>query len=158
MPNRTEASNHPEIHKTPEGRPVETYANGKIRVYGGHAPKTTISLPEFDIHISIHKIDPFEFNKSNEIDKVLVRKGHHESKLVVAFDDRVGGKGYEYAVSTPEGIIGFAYGKRLDLLIGSLFYDDPKLDELIKDTGMDNQVRRHLKFAIITAGNRIHNS
>lgn len=159
MPNKVETSIHSaEMHQTPEGIPVETYADGKIKVYGGHNPKTTIDIPEFNTHVTIHKFGPFEFNKENEVDNVLVRKGHHKSKLAIAFSDREHGGPYEYDVWSPEGIIGFAYGKRLDLLIGSLFYDDPKLDELIKDTGMDNYIQRHLKFAIITVGNRMQNS
>ncbi len=145
-----------EMHHTPDGRVVESYAGGKVKVYDGHSPKTTIDIPEFNVHIAIHKFGPFEFNKIDEIDDVLVRKGHHKSRFAAGFTDRENGGPYGYDVWSSEGIIGFASGKRLDLLIASLFYDDLGLTGAIKDTYMDNAVKRHLKFASITARTYIH--
>jgi len=137
-----------EIHSIPEGKPVETYADGKIHVFAGHAPKTTFYLPESDTHVVIHKFGPFEFNKEGEVNEVLVRRGHHKSHLAVAFNDTQDKDSYGYNVWSPEGIIGRAFGRRLDLLIASLFHDDPKLNELIKDTGMDKTVSEYLESLI----------
>lgn len=143
------------MHKTPAGRTVENYADGNIRVHDGHSPKTIIDIPKFNTHISIHKFGPFEFNKANEIDEVFVAKGHHKNKFVVAFNDSKDATPYGYDVWSSEGIIGKASGKRLDLLIASLFYDDPKINNLIKGASMDDYVKRYLKFALITAGTNI---
>jgi len=147
-----------DTHLAPEGKPVETYANGKIKVYGGHSPKTTIDIPKLNAHVVIHKFGPFEFNKIEEVNEILVRKGHHRNHLVVAFNDTKDGGPYDYDVLSPNGIIGKASGKRLDLLIGSLFHDDPNLDEFINDASMDDSVQTYLKSILTTTENPIHNS
>nr|MBI5455772.1 hypothetical protein [Candidatus Levybacteria bacterium] len=146
----------PEMHRTSDGSVMETYGGRKeVKVYGGHHPRTTIDIHDFNTHIIINKFGPFEFNKIGEVDDVLVRKGHHKSKFAIAFVDKKDGGPYDYDVWSSEGKIGQASGKRLDLLIASLFYDDPELNTLIQDANMDDQVKRHLKFVIITAGNRM---
>ncbi|HYM65312.1 MAG TPA: hypothetical protein VES68_02405 [Candidatus Sulfotelmatobacter sp.] len=160
MLNRSETpihhKNETEMHKTPDGKVVESYANGRIRVYEGHSPKTTIDIPEHNTHVVIRKHGPFELNKSGEVEEIFVRKGHHKSKFTLAFADKINATGFEYDAWSEEGIIGSASGRRIDLLIASLFYDDSNMMELVKDTSMDQSVRRYLKFALITAGTHLH--
>jgi len=158
MPNNIEVpiQNIPERHLIPEGKSVEIYAGGKIKVYGGHNPRTVIDIRELHAHIIIHKFDPFEFNKVNEIDHIVVRKDHHKSEYVVGFNNHENAGPYEYEAWVPDGLIGFAFGKRLDLYIASLFYTDSKLDELIGEAGMDENVREHLDLSVISAGTRKH--
>lgn len=153
MPSRTEASPHKhESHLHPEGIPVEVYADAKIRVYKGHHPRTVVDIPELKTHITILKFDPFEFNRVGEIDHIVVRKEHHKGEYALGFNISENAGPYEYEAWAADGVIGFAYGKRLDLLIASLFYTDPKLNELIKDAGLDESVRKYLDFSVISAG------
>ena len=138
----------PTQHINPERKPVETYADGKIRVHGGHNPRTIIDLPEFHAHILIDKFGPFEDGMAGEIDTVKVRRDHHKNELVIGFSDHRYVGPHEYEAWGPDGLIGFAYGRRLDLFIASLFYIDPRLDEFITETGSDEAVSVYLKRSI----------
>lgn len=137
-----------ERHRIPGEKPVAIYAGGKIKVFRGHNPETIIDLPEFHAHMLIDMFGPFEDGKTGEIDTVRVRKDHHKSELVIGFSDHRHVGPHEYEAWGPDGLIGFAYGRRLDLFIASLFYIDPRLDEFITETGSDEAVRVYLKHSV----------
>ncbi len=145
----------PESMAIHEGHLVESFADGRVKTFSGHSPKTLIHLPEFNTHVVIHKFGPFEFNKVGEVDYIEVRRGHHKGRFAMGFSDKKGGTSFEYDSWSDEGVIGTSYGKRLDLVIASLFFDDPKMNEKIGEAKMDETVKRYLKFAIITQG-RLH--
>ena len=145
--------NSHERYLIPEGKPTEIYAGGKIKVFGGHSPETIIYITELHRKIIIHKFGPFEFNRRGEIDYIAVQY-HHDSKFVIGFNE-VGS--YEYDVCSPDGIIGHASGKRLDLLFGLSFYTDPKINHLIKDAKIDENVLEYLDLSVVSAGKHRHN-
>ncbi len=162
MLNRIEAPFEQEIemNRTPSGRLVESYAGGKIKTYDGHSPRTIIDIASHNTHLVIHKFGPFEFNKNDEIDDLFVRKGHLKSEFAVAFGDKKDGGPYEYDVYSRDGWIGNASGKRLDLLIGSMFVDNssfyPELMENIGNARMDGAVVRYLNFIVIAHRHGLH--
>ncbi len=160
MPSRAEMQirHHHEAHLHPEGKPAESYAGGKIKVYAGHNPRTVIEIPQLKTHITILKFGPFEFNRVGEVDHIVIRKEHQKGVYAIGFNDSNNAAPYEYEVWTADGVIGSAYGKRLDLYIASLFYTNKRLNRLIQDAGMDENVREYLDFSVLSAGARRRSS
>ena len=143
-----------DVHRHSEKGAMEIYANGKVRVFHGHRPRTTIDLPMHGAHLVIEKFGPFEFGKVGEVDEIYLRKGHDKSQLIFAFADKKDEYGYD--VLSPNGLIGNASGKRLDLLIASMFYDDPSLIAESGDATLDVKVKKYLKHLLDTAETDTH--
>ncbi|OGH10989.1 MAG: hypothetical protein A3B38_00280 [Candidatus Levybacteria bacterium RIFCSPLOWO2_01_FULL_36_13] len=116
------------------GKLVAVYAGDKVRQYDTHDPRLVIDLGNKGDKIIVDKHSPFESGAFSDIDRVEIIRGDSKATLFFGIGRTTTENGIQkHEICSPDGTVGYAYGEKIEYLLASLLYDDPKLIELAKE-------------------------
>lgn len=136
------------------GKLIESFANKKVRRYDTFDPRLVIDLPKKGDKIIVDKFSPFETGINTDIDRVEIIRGHHKARLLFSFGKTSVEDGdWKHEVLSPDGLVGYAYGEKLDYYLASCLHNDERLLELAKGHGrFDEMVEEYLERELKITG------
>ncbi len=150
---------HHEIYKPRGEKLIATYAGRHVREYDSFDPRLVIDIMQNGDYLGKIIADNFtlfENGINTHLDRVEFIRGHHKARLIFGIgnstldEDGV----VRHEVYSPDGIVGYAYGDKLDFYLASLLYDDPKILEKARagEGRFDEKVQRYLEQELSLPG------